>query len=94
MSRGTAAGKKKLIIWIVVGVFIAAVIGVSAYLMYAFLPRSMDIDWDSIEIGCEISFNKYFYKPVELRSLEENEADIIALDQESQGFIRDLLAAK
>ncbi|MBQ9370017.1 MAG: metallophosphoesterase [Clostridia bacterium] len=44
-----AAGKKKLIIWIVVGVFIAAVIGVSAYLMYAFLPRSMDIDWDSIE---------------------------------------------
>ena len=52
------------------------------------------IDWDSIEIGCEISFNKYFYKPVELRSLEENEADIIALDQESQGFIRDLLAAK
>ena len=52
------------------------------------------IDWDSIEIGCEISFNKYFYKPVALRSLEENEQDIIALDQESQGFIRDLLAAK
>ena len=49
------------------------------------------IDWDSIEIGCEISFNKYFYKPVALRSLEENEQDIIALDQESQGFIRDLL---
>lgn len=52
------------------------------------------IDWDSIEIGCEISFNKYFYKPVALRTLEENEQDIIALDEESQGFIRDLLAAK
>ena len=43
------AGKKKLITWIVIGVFIAAVIGVSVYLMYSFLPRSMDIDWNSIE---------------------------------------------
>ena len=45
----TAAGKKKLIVWIVVGVFAAAVIGVTAYLLYAFLPRAMDIDWDSIQ---------------------------------------------
>ena len=52
------------------------------------------IDWDSIEIGCEISFNKYFYKPVALRTLQENEADIIALDKESDGFIKELLAAK
>jgi len=42
------------------------------------------------KIGCEISFNKYFYKPVPLRSLEDNEADIIALDQQSQGFIKSL----
>ena len=52
------------------------------------------IDWDSIEIGCEISFNKYFYVPVALRTLKENEADIIALDKESDGFIKELLAAK
>lgn len=43
------------------------------------------------KIGCEISFTKYFYKPVPLRSLEENEADILALDKESDGFIRQLL---
>lgn len=30
------------------------------------------------------------YKPVSLRSLEENQADIIALDRESQGFIQSL----
>ncbi len=42
------------------------------------------------KIGCEISFNKYFYKPVPLRTLEENQADIIALDRESQGFIKSL----
>ena len=32
------------------------------------------------KIGCEISFNKYFYKPTPLRTLEENERDIRALD--------------
>jgi type I restriction enzyme M protein len=42
------------------------------------------------KIGCEISFNKYFYKPAPLRTLEENERDIRQLDAESQGFIRSL----
>lgn len=42
------------------------------------------------KIGCEISFNKYFYKPAPLRSLAENEADILALDRQSQGFIKSL----
>jgi type I restriction enzyme M protein len=45
-------------------------------------------------IGCEISFNKYFYKPVPLRSLEENEADILELDKQSQGFIQSLFETK
>ena len=49
------------------------------------------IELPSTKIGCEISFNKYFYKPAPLRSLEENEKDIIALDEQSQGFIRSLL---
>lgn len=42
------------------------------------------------KIGCEISFNKYFYKPTPLRSLEENERDILELDRQSQGFIQSL----
>lgn len=42
------------------------------------------------KIGCEISFNKYFYKPAPLRSLEENERDIRELDEQSQGFIQSL----
>lgn len=46
------------------------------------------------KIGCEISFNKYFYKPVPLRSLSENEADILALDEQSQGFIKSLFEKK
>lgn len=49
------------------------------------------INMPQTKIGCEISFNKYFYKPAPLRSLEENERDIIALDEQSQGFIKSLL---
>lgn len=52
------------------------------------------IELPSTKIGCEISFNKYFYKPTPLRTLEENEADIIALDSASQGFIQLLLNAE
>lgn len=48
------------------------------------------INLPQTKIGCEISFNKYFYKPTPLRSLEENERDILALDKESQGFIKSL----
>lgn len=48
------------------------------------------INLPSTKIGCEISFNKYFYKPTPLRSLEENERDILQLDKESQGFIQSL----
>ncbi len=48
------------------------------------------INLSTTKIGCEISFNKYFYKPVPLRSLEENERDILELDRQSQGFIQSL----
>ena len=48
------------------------------------------INLTQTKIGCEISFNKYFYKPTPLRSLKENERDIIALDEQSQGYIKSL----
>ena len=48
------------------------------------------INLPQTKIGCEISFNKYFYKPTPLRTLEENERDIRALDAQSQGFIQSL----
>ena len=65
--------------------------------IYAYFQREVRpyvadawINLPSTKIGCEISFNKYFYKPAPLRTLEENEADILALDAESQGFIKSL----
>lgn len=49
------------------------------------------INLQPTKIGCEIFFTKYFYKPAPLRSLKENEADILVLDHENDGFIRQLL---
>jgi len=43
------ARKKKIVIWLVIVCLAAGIIGTTAYLLYSFLPRSMSIDWDSIE---------------------------------------------
>lgn len=50
------------------------------------------INLSATKIGCDISFNKYFYKPEPLRSLEENERDIRILEEQSQGLIQSLFA--
>ena len=49
------------------------------------------INMDATKIGYEISFNKYFYRHKPLRSIEEVSADILKLETESDGLIRDIL---
>ncbi|MFP4388424.1 MAG: N-6 DNA methylase [Desulfococcaceae bacterium] len=49
------------------------------------------INLDSVKIGYEISFNKYFYRHKPLRSMEEVAADILALERESEGLIGEIL---
>ena len=49
------------------------------------------INLDSIKIGYEISFNKYFYKHKPLRSIEEVANDIIELEKQSEGLIKEIL---
>lgn len=51
------------------------------------------VNLDSVKIGYEISFNKYFYQHKPLRSLEEVAADILALEQRAEGLIADILAS-
>jgi type I restriction enzyme M protein len=50
------------------------------------------INMESTKIGYEISFNKYFYRHKPLRSLEEVAADILQLEAESDGLIREILS--
>ena len=49
------------------------------------------IDLDKTKIGYEISFNKYFYRYKPLRSIDEVSAEILALEQENEGLIMDIL---
>jgi len=50
------------------------------------------INLELTKIGYEISFNKYFYRHKSLRSLEEVTADILQLEAESDGLIREILS--
>jgi type I restriction enzyme M protein len=49
------------------------------------------INLDATKIGYEISFNKYFYRHKPLRSIEEVSEDILKLEEESEGLIREIL---
>lgn len=52
------------------------------------------INLDTVKIGYEISFNKYFYRHKPLRSLDEVTRDILALEQKADGLIADILGVK
>ena len=49
------------------------------------------INLDTVKIGYEISFNKYFYRHKPLRGLDKVTADILALEQQADGLISDIL---
>ena len=52
------------------------------------------IDLDSVKIGYEISFNKYFYQHKPLRSLEDVAKDLVELDQQADGLIAQILSVQ
>ena len=70
--------------------------GIGAFFGREVLPYAPDawIDESKTAIGYEISFTRYFYKPKPLRTLEEIEADIRALEKETEGLLDDLLAGR
>ena len=49
------------------------------------------IDDTKTQIGYEISFNRYFYKPKSLRNLKEIRADILALNKETEGLLSEII---
>ncbi|MFN8472273.1 MAG: class I SAM-dependent DNA methyltransferase [Anaerolineae bacterium] len=68
--------------------------GIEAFFGREVLPYAPDawIDADSVKVGYEISFTRYFYKPQPLRSLEQIRADILALERESEGLLNEILS--
>jgi type I restriction enzyme M protein len=67
--------------------------GIDAYLQREVLPHAPDAWYapDSVKIGFEVSFARYFYKAQPLRTLEEIRADILALEHETEGLLEDII---
>lgn len=67
--------------------------GIEAFFRREVLPHAPDawIDASKTVIGYEISFTRHFYKPQPLRTLDEIEADIRALEKEMEGLLEDVL---
>jgi type I restriction enzyme M protein len=67
--------------------------GIEAFIRREVLPYAPDawIDSSKTQIGYEISFNRYFYKPQPMRSLEEIRADIVALENETEGLLEEII---
>jgi len=68
--------------------------GIEAFIRREVLPYAPDawIKEDATKIGYEISFTRHFYKPRQLRSLDEIRRDIIAVEKEAGGLLDALLA--
>jgi len=66
---------------------------IEEYFKREVLPHVPDawIDHTKTKIGYEINFTRYFYKYKPLRSLDEIRADILKLEQETDGMIKTIL---
>lgn len=63
--------------------------GIEAFLnkeVYPYTPDAV-VDISKALIGYELSFTKYFYKPVELRSLADIRKDLQSIEQETDGLL-------
>lgn len=67
--------------------------GIEAFMQNEVLTYAPDayIDEKKTQIGYEISFTKYFYKPVELREMSEIIESLNALEKEADGMMADIM---
>ncbi len=64
------------------------------YFQREVLPFAPDAWYDKtkMKVGYEIAFNKYFYQYQPLRSLDAIAADILQLEQETDGLLKEIVA--
>ena len=70
--------------------------GIEAFLRREVLPYATAAWYqpDSVRIGYEISFTRYFYKPKPLRTLAEVGAEILAVERLAEGLLEGLIVRK
>lgn len=69
--------------------------GIEAFLRREVLPYAADAwyDAETVKIGYEISFTRYFSKPTPLRTLDEIRADILLLGKETDGLLGEIVGS-
>jgi type I restriction enzyme M protein len=67
--------------------------GIDAFFEQEVKPYAKDawVDYDNIKEGYEISFTKYFYKPIELRPISKIVADITKIEKNTEGLLASIL---
>lgn len=65
--------------------------GIKAFYENEVKPYDDEAEFGEPVIGYELSFTKYFYKPVQLRSLEEIMQDINVIESETKGLWNEII---
>lgn len=67
--------------------------GVDAFMKNEVLTYAPDawVDEKKTQVGYEISFTKYFYKPVELRDMSDILSNLSSLEQEADGLLAEIM---
>ena len=65
--------------------------GIEAFYENEVKPYTPDVIFGEPTVGYELSFTKYFYKPVELRSLKDIKSDIMKLEKQTEGALAEIL---
>jgi type I restriction enzyme M protein len=70
--------------------------GIDAFVKREVIPYAPDAWYDpgNVNIGYEISFTRYFYKPQPMRTLDEIRTDILAIEKETDGLLGQIIGAK
>ena len=70
--------------------------GIEGFLEREVLAYAPDVWYvpTTVKIGYEISFNRYFYRPEPMRTLEEIRADILELERDTQGLLNEIIGVE
>ena len=67
--------------------------GIDAFMKNEVLTYAPDawVDEKKTQIGYEISFTKYFYKPIEMRDMNEIISTLSTLENEAAGMVAEIV---
>lgn len=67
--------------------------GIEEFMRNEVLPYAPDafVNDDATVIGYELSFTKYFYKPIELRALKDIREEIREIERRTDGLLNEIL---